>query len=73
MVVPGRITEFLTVNKFKVRLRDGREIVAAMPDDLLDIVQPCDDDAISQVIVEVVLNDAPRVSRIVKASRQPRR
>jgi len=70
-VLQGKVTEFLTVNKFRVRLRDGREIVAVMPDDYLELAREQNDRTDGSFItVELELREPPAIPRITSAKRQ---
>jgi serpin B len=64
----GRIVAFLTVNKFRVRLNDGSEVVAAMPDELLPVAcVPREPNDGSFLAVEVEFRERPAVARIINA------
>ena len=64
----GRIIQFLRRNLFKVRLRDGQEVIAAMPSDLLPKAVNFRHDLTHLFIdVELDLRKPPRIHRIIKA------
>lgn len=64
----GVIIQFLRRNLFKVRLKDGQEVVAAMPSNLLHLAANFRHGLKTPFIsVQVEFRKPPRIHRIVEA------
>jgi hypothetical protein len=70
-VMDGKIIEFITENRFRVRLSDGQQVLAVMPDELLPIAVEhrhlLDDPKRQCICVQVEFRKPPAMHRILEA------